>query len=141
MNDDIIIGTVDFTNPIEKIIGPSKIEEAFKLKIDKLGECFIKIKSSEGPIPHFHIDNKDGKTICCVCIYVPEYFHHKTGEKDLTNEQKAILDIAMEEHWDELDKQWRAAYASNNPTEFKRYINKHNLNMYNLKKPDYNLLP
>ena len=134
--EDIIIGDVNFDESIVKG-RKTPIEEALKITFNRLGDCFIKIKSNEGPIPHFHIDKKSGETVCCVQIYLPKYFHHLNGEIDLTPRQKEILDNALKDYWKELDKQWRQAYGG---PLFENWIKNNGLDIRHLTKPDYTLL-
>ena len=114
-------------------------DEALKLNLGskgkkKFGMCDLKIKASEGPVPHFHIESKATDLYCCVCIYQPLYFKHNNKETELTKEQKILLDNFMDKHWDELDRYWKQAYGGN---KFENYCKDHNLDINNLTKPDY----
>ena len=114
-------------------------DEALKLNLgskgkNKFGVCDLKIKASEGPIPHFHIESKSTENYCCVCIYQPLYFKHNDKETELSREQKIILDNFMDKHWSELDRHWKQAYGGE---KFEHYCDTHGLDINKLSKPDY----
>lgn len=48
---------------------------------------FVKVFSNEGPIPHFHLMDKDKKFETCIQILKPEYFLHGT-KMDILNSQQ-----------------------------------------------------
>ena len=68
---------------------------------DGLGECKLYVYGGERNIPHFHIESKDGKFVCCVQIYEPYYFIHPGKEGTLNSAQRK-----------ELDKYLRSAYKT-----------------------------
>lgn len=56
-----------------------------------LGECRIFVYDHEGPIPHFHIEGKNGFK-CCVMIHDNRYFSHGSKTDTLSNKQCKLLD-------------------------------------------------
>lgn len=52
---------------------------------DELGECDVKFYTVEGPIPHFHIINKDGTFEVCVRIYENMYYSHEGKYSNILN--------------------------------------------------------
>lgn len=140
MNDlnDIFVTRVNLSTPRDIIDEAAKVNLKGKGK-HRAGECYIKIKSNEGANkPHFHIDSVASDFHCCVMIYEPLYFHHLSGESDLTNEQCVILDMVLRDKlWYQLDATWRQAFGG---PLFEKYCKDAGLDIKNLKQPDYTTL-
>lgn len=45
-------------------------------EIGRIDGYKILVYGSEGPIPHFHVENKEKEVFCCVKILEPAYFEH-----------------------------------------------------------------
>lgn len=124
------------------------LEEAMHVNLgsdNKAGICFIKIKGSEGPIPHFHIESKSNKKFyCCIKLYEADYFHHITGEVDLTPDQKKILNnnISVQD-WKDLCTTWNSLNVneSSKLVQFENYIKVNKIDLSKATKPDYSLIP
>ena len=56
-----------------------------RIKPKKIGECKVEVYGSEGPIPHFHIYNKDKSFNCCIRIYDNHFFSHGNKYRDILN--------------------------------------------------------
>lgn len=93
---DIIYSITGFQLPFGK---SDYLDEFIKLHLGGLGNCIIKVKGNEGPIPHFHleanIDSKvkgyNGNFESCICIYQPLYFNHGKYRDKLDKDQKKVL--------------------------------------------------
>ena len=67
------------------------------VKLQPYGICKIQMYSNEGPIPHFHIENKNKSFICCIRLDKPEYFKHGFKTGDLNNKQiKELIKVLNE---------------------------------------------
>lgn len=132
---------IDLTTPRERFLyqNSNSVEEAVDIDLDgkgkrRIGKCKLFVYGNEGPIPHFHIV-KNKKTVCCVCLYLPLYFHHKLDEIDLSGDQKVLLDMFLRRDnlWKTLSDAWRSAYEDS----LKIYCQTNNLDINNLTQPDY----
>lgn len=142
MNNDIFVREINLLTPREIFLKEYELDEASMINLgskNKAGECFIKIKSNEGPNkPHFHIESKSSDFHCCVMIYEPLYFHHIKDESDLSKSQCEILDVSLRDGiWDDLDEAWRSAYSGE---LFTKYCKNAKLDIDNLEQPNYKLL-
>lgn len=45
-------------------------------EIGRIDDYKVNIYGSEGPIPHFHVENKEKNIKSCVCILEDKYFIH-----------------------------------------------------------------
>ena len=114
--EELLIGEINFENEIldEQKLGDLNLKS-------KLGTCGIYVYNNEGQIPHFHIKSKSGDWECCVEIYKPLYFNHRSKQGKLNNKQCELLDIWMNKkstllpvsNWDMIDALW---ITSQNPT-------------------------
>ena len=52
----------------------------------------IMVYGSEGPVPHFHVENKEEGVSCCVRIDCAEYFQH--GKHKDTLERKNVKKLS-----------------------------------------------
>lgn len=60
----------------------SHLNEDLLLEMAEIGRIYgykinIYIYGSEGPIPHFHVENKEKNIKSCVCILEDKYFKHR----------------------------------------------------------------
>ena len=61
------------------------------ISIPKIGKCKIRLRSKEGPIPHFHIQEIDGDLHSAVCLHEAKYFIHGIWKDKLNNHQLKYL--------------------------------------------------
>ncbi len=73
--DFIRIGTIDFENETF-LVREEQFQSKNRFVSKNIGECIIDVYANEGPIPHFHIYNKDKSFEACIRIYENLYFSH-----------------------------------------------------------------
>lgn len=144
-NNEYILKEINLSNQDDEAL-----EEAIHMNLgneNKAGICYIKIKGNEGPIPHFHIESKSGKFFCCVKLYEADYFHHIDGEKDLSKDQKEILNENLSvDDWKNLCTAFNNLNVNDKSKKemFDNYIKglkKKKADVYYFEKPDYRLIP
>ena len=89
----------------------------------------IFVNNGEGSIAHFHLESEDKKTDICVCIYSSEYFDNNGHRRQLTSEQKYILDNWLREpepdevftlsRWSILEMVWYCVNPQYNNSKFR----------------------
>lgn len=107
--EELLIGEIDLEN---KILDEQKAGDV-NLK-SKLGTCRIYVYNNECQIPHFHINSNNDDWECCIEIYKPLYFNHRTKQGKLNNKQSELLDKWMNKkstllsvsNWDMIDALW-----------------------------------
>lgn len=111
----IIVGTISFKDDILNEQKVQSINGKFNTK--HIGECTIEIFANEGPIPHFHIYNKNGTFNTCVRIYENEYFSHgnKYRSKFNANQCRQLNEYLKQPYseasniisvWEYIEKFW-----------------------------------
>lgn len=79
------IGTIIFD---DEFIMEKQIQTGNTFNSKSIGECVIDIYPNEGPIPHFHIYNKDKSFNTCIRIYENMYFSHGGKYTDKFNSKQ-----------------------------------------------------
>ena len=75
-----------------------------KYRSKKYGPCKIQMYDNEGPIPHFHIENKNKSFRCCIKLTEPEYFDHgKNTGKLNTDDVKNLIKLLKQPADEGLD--------------------------------------
>lgn len=114
-------------------------ESVYSGNITGWGNCTIYVRGSEGPIPHVHIDAKDGSKKACMCLFDSKFFSHGEPNKYTKLDKKALkdFDTIMSKqnkkknitNWEKAVEEWETSNASS-PWE-------HKDDYTSLVKPDY----
>lgn len=96
-------------------------------RVGSFNDCEVMVYGGEGPIPHFHIYNKQTGQKCCIRIDCAEYFNHNSTYKmELSNSDKKDLIEWLSSYYPRLAK-------------FEITIFQYIVNLWSDNNPDYEL--
>lgn len=132
------IGIIDFTDISS--ITEEQIQDNRRFNPKSIGQCKINVYPNEGPIPHFHIFNKDKTFESCIRIYENMYFSHGGKYKDTLNPKQCrqlneylkspsprLEKITL---WEEIMLYWENATTYNYPKKCKTQPHYENMTLF-----------